>query len=123
MQIGAFSISLAVADMAASREFYGNLEFEMVAGDGENWTIVSDGSHVIGLFHGMFEGNILTFNPGWVGVGQPADEFIDIRALRDQFTAAGLELADDTTGDTPSGPASFTLTDPDGNAILVDQHV
>ena len=123
MDIGAFSVSLAVADMATSREFYENLGFEMVAGDGENWTIVSNGTHVIGLFHGMFEGNILTFNPGWVGVGQPADEFVDIRKLRDEFVASGIDISDDTTDGSPSGPASFTLTDPDGNAILIDQHV
>ena len=123
MDIGAFSVSLAVKDMAVSREFYAKIGFEMVAGDGENWTIVSNGSHVIGLFHGMFEENILTFNPGWAGVGREADEFTDIRELRDKFAASGLEMDGDTTGDTPSGPASFTLTDPDGNAILLDQHV
>jgi catechol 2,3-dioxygenase-like lactoylglutathione lyase family enzyme len=123
MDIGAFSVSLAVEDMATSRDFYEKLGFDMVAGDGESWTIVSNGTHVIGLFQGMFEGNILTFNPGWSGVGQPADEFIDIRELRDTVVLAGLELGGDTTADTPSGPASFTLTDPDGNAILVDQHV
>jgi len=123
MDLGAFSVSLAVEDMAASREFYTNLGFEMVAGDGENWTIVSNGTHVIGLFHAMFEDNILTFNPGWVGVGQPADEFVDIRKLRDEFAASGLDISGDTTGDSSSGPASFTLIDPDGNAILIDQHV
>ena len=123
MDIGAFSVSLAVEDMAVSRAFYGALGFEMVAGDGENWTIVSNGSHVIGLFHGMFEGNILTFNPGWAGVGQPVDDFTDIRELRDAFAASGLDIGDDSTADTPSGPASFTLMDPDGNAILIDQHV
>jgi lactoylglutathione lyase len=123
MDIGAFSVSLAVADMVTSREFYANLGFAMVAGDGENWTIVSNGTHVLGLFHGMFEDNILTFNPGWVGVGQPADEFVDIRKMRDEFAASGLDISDDTTNDSPSGPASFTLTDPDGNAILIDQHV
>lgn len=123
MEIGAFSVSLAVDDMGASRAFYSTLGFEMVAGDGESWTIMSDGSAVIGLFHGMFEDNILTFNPGWQGLGQPADEFIDIRELRDTLVAAGLELGGDTTADAPSGPASFTITDPDGNAILIDQHV
>ena len=71
----------------------------------------------------MFEGNILTFNPGWVGVGQPADEYTDIRALRDASVASGIAVADDTTGGTPSGPASFTLTDPDEDAILIDQHI
>jgi len=123
MDIGAFSISLAVEDMTVSREFYGKLGFEMVAGDGEKWTIISNGSYVIGLFHGMFKGNILTFNPGWAGIGHPADEFADIRELRDEFVASGLVLENDTTGDTPKGPASFSLIDPDGNAILIDQHV
>ena len=123
MDIGAFSVSLAVEDMAVSRDFYGKLGFEMFAGDGESWTILSNGSHVIGLFHGMFEENILTFNPGWVGVGQPADEYTDIRELSRVLKTEGIEPANDTTGDTQSGPASFTLTDPDGNAILIDQHV
>lgn len=123
MDIGAFSVSLAVEDMAVSRDFYGKLGFDMIAGDGDKWVILSNGSFVIGLFHGMFKGNILTFNPGWSGVGRPADEFVDIRQLRDTFQAAGLALDNDTTGDTPSGPASFNLVDPDGNVILVDQHV
>ena len=123
MELGAFSISLAVKDMAASRDFYSKLGFEMVAGDGESWTIVANDPVVIGLFHGMFESNILTFNPGWAGLGEPVDEFTDIRSLKTELTAKGLEPADDTTGATPSGPASFTLADPDGNAILFDQHV
>jgi catechol 2,3-dioxygenase-like lactoylglutathione lyase family enzyme len=123
MELGAFSTSLAVKDMAASRDFYSKLGFEMVAGDGENWTIVANDPVVIGLFHGMFESNILTFNPGWAGLGEPVDDFTDIRALKTELMAKGLEPGDDTTGETPSGPASFTLTDPDGNAILFDQHV
>ena len=123
MDLGAFSISLAVADMAASREFYGRLGFEMIAGDGESWTIVSNRGVVIGLFHGMFDANILTFNPGWSGPGDPVDDFTDVRDLRDQMAAQGLLPASDTTGDAPSGPASFVVTDPDGNPILIDQHV
>jgi catechol 2,3-dioxygenase-like lactoylglutathione lyase family enzyme len=123
MELGAFSTSLAVKDMAASRDFYSKLGFEMVAGDGENWTIVANDPVVIGLFHGMFESNILTFNPGWAGLGEPVDDFTDIRALKTELTAKGLEPGDDMTRETPSGPASFTLTDPDGNAILFDQHV
>jgi lactoylglutathione lyase len=123
MDIGAFSVSLAVEDMAVSRDFYDKLGFEMIAGDGEGWAILSNGFHVIGLFHGMFKGNILTFNPGWSGVGRATDDFVDIRQLRDTFQAAGLALDNDTTGDTPSGPASFNLVDPDGNVILIDQHV
>ncbi len=123
MELGAFSVSLAVADMAVSREFYGKLGFEQVAGDGETWTILANGSTVVGLFHGMFEGNILTFNPGWVGVGTPADEFTDVRDIRAVLSTRGIEPTDDTTADAVTGPASFTLTDPDGNRILVDQHV
>jgi lactoylglutathione lyase len=123
MELGAFSVSLAVTDMAVSRDFYSKLGFEMVAGDGETWTIIANQSVAIGLFHGMFEGNILTFNPGWVGLGEPVEEFTDIRDLSSEFASAGIEPADDTSGASPSGPASFTLKDPDGNAILFDQHV
>jgi lactoylglutathione lyase len=123
MDLGAFSVSLAVKDLAASRAFYSKLGFEMIAGDGETWTIVGNQSGVIGMFQGMFEGNILTFNPGWAGPGQPMEDYTDIRVLRDRFEANGLDPEGDTTGKAPSGPASFTLLDPDGNAILFDQHV
>ncbi len=123
MELGAFSISLAVKDMAESREFYSKLGFEMVAGDGETWTILANQSTVIGLFHGMFESNILTFNPGWVGLGEPVADFTDIRELSSRLSAEGLHPTDDTSGETPSGPASFMITDPDGNVILLDQHV
>jgi lactoylglutathione lyase len=123
MELGSFSVSLAVADMAASRQFYEQLGFSMIAGDDESWVIVANGTTVIGLFHGMFESNILTFNPGWEGLGQPAGDFTDVRELRDQLAAGGLDPAGDTTSDSESGPASFTLTDPDGNVILFDQHV
>ena len=123
MELGAFSISLAVKDMAASRDFYSKLGFEMVAGDGETWTVVANQMVAIGLFQGMFESNILTFNPGWAGLGEPVEGFTDIRELSTQLTAEGLKPIDDTTGETAAGPASFTITDPDGNAILIDQHV
>lgn len=123
MELGAFSVSLTVKDMAVSRAFYSKLGFEMIAGDGESWTITANQSVVIGLFHGMFESNILTFNPGWAGLGEPLEEFTDIRELSSGFVSADLEPAGDTSGATPSGPASFTLTDPDGNTILFDQHV
>jgi len=122
VELGAFSVSLSVKDMKASRDFYAKLGFEMMGGDGETWTIVANQSHVLGLFQGMFEGNLLTFNPGWSGTGQELDEFTDIRDLRAQLTALGVEATTDTTGATPSGPASFTVVDPDGNAILLDQH-
>ena len=81
MELGAFSMSLAVNDMAASRDFYSTLGFEMVAGDGETWTVVANGSTAIGLFEGMFDSNILTFNPGWVGLGESVADFTDIREL------------------------------------------
>ena len=123
MELGAFSVSLAVQDMAASRAFYAKLGFEMIAGDGESWTILANQGHVIGLFHGMFQSNILTFNPGWKGLGEPVDEFSDIRVLGEQLKSRGLTLINDTTGETPSGPASFSIVDPDGNPILLDQHV
>lgn len=109
--------------MAASRAFYSKLGFEMVAGDGETWTIMANSAHAIGLFVGMFDSNILTFNPGWVGLGEPVEEFTDIRELRNQLTEDGIEFTSDTTEETPAGPASLTLTDPDGNVILIDQHV
>lgn len=123
MELGAFSISLAVKDKDASRAFYSKLGFDMFAGDGETWTIMVNNPHVIGLFCGMFESNILTFNPGWVGVGEPIEDFTDIRVLSGQLRADGIELTSDTTGEAPTGPASLTLTDPDGNVILIDQHV
>ena len=121
MELGAFSVSLAVKDMAASRQFYSKLGFEMIAGDGESWTMIANQSTVIGLFQGMFDSNILTFNPGWIGLGAEADSFTDIRDLGARLSAEGIELTSDTTGDSPSGPASITLTDPDGNAILIDR--
>ena len=123
VQLGAFSISLAVEDMAASRDFYSKLGFEMIGGDGETWTIMTNESHVVGLFFGMFESNILTFNPGWQGAGEAVDDFTDIRQLSAQLQAKGITPENDTTGDSPSGPASFSITDPDGNVILLDQHV
>ncbi len=123
MELGAFSVSLSVEDLGTSRTFYENLGFTTVGGDGESWSILVNGPAVIGLFHGMFEGNILTFNPGWTGEGQALEEFTDIRDIAAALTALGITPENDTSGDSPSGPASFTLTDPDGNALLIDQHV
>ena len=123
MELGAFSVSLAVEDMAASRDFYEKLGFAMIAGDGESWTILANQTTVIGLFHGMFDSNILTFNPGWAGLGQPVEGFTDVRVLNDQLRSVGIECVEDTTNEAPSGPASFKVADPDGNVILFDQHV
>ena len=123
MDLGAFSISLAVADLTASRAFYANLGFEVVGGDEtQNWLILRNGSHTIGLFRGMFEKNILTFNPGWDQHANPLDVFTDVRELQSQLKAQGLELLDEADV-TSTGPASFMIVDPDGNPILIDQHI
>ena len=123
MDLGAFSVSLAVKDLAASRSFYEKFGFEVFAGDAsQNYLMLKNGSHVIGLFQGMFERNILTFNPGWDQNAQPVANFADVRDLQRQLKGAGVRLeleADEST----TGPASFVAVDPDGNPILVDQHV
>lgn len=123
MQLGAFSISLAVKDLQASKAFYELLGFRPFGGDpDQNWLILKNGDHVIGLFQDMFERNILTFNPGWDQDAQKLATFTDVRELQRRLKAEGVELlsqADETT----TGPASFMVTDPDGNPILVDQHV
>ncbi|MGI9584588.1 MAG: VOC family protein [Acidimicrobiia bacterium] len=123
MELGSFSVSLAVKEMGTSRSFYEKLGFGMVAGDGESWTILANGPVVIGLFQGMFEGNILTFNPGWEGLGNAVEDFTDIRELSKKFADSGIETIEDTSGASASGPASFSVADPDGNVILFDQHV
>ncbi|MEZ4388169.1 MAG: VOC family protein [Candidatus Krumholzibacteriia bacterium] len=123
MNLGAFSVSLAVKDLAASRAFYENLGFAPSGGDpGQNWLIMRNGKHVIGLFQGMFERNILTFNPGWDQDCNTLDEFTDIRDLQTQLKARGMALHQEVD-ETTTGPASFVLVDPDGNPVLVDQHV
>ncbi|MHC4450619.1 MAG: VOC family protein [Planctomycetota bacterium] len=123
MQLGNFSVSLAVKDIAASRAFYEKLGFGVVAGDQEqNWLILANGRIKIGLFQGMFDKNLLTFNPGWDSDGSPLMEFTDIRDLQKSLKQQGVALlqeADETT----DGPANFMLADPDGNPILFDQHV
>ena len=123
MELGAFSVSLAVKDLAVSRAFYEALGFEAFHGDAaQGWLILRNGAATIGLFQGMFERNILTFNPGWDADAKPLDAFTDIRELQRGLKAAGIRLemeADETTG----GPASVVIVDPDGNQILFDQHV
>ena len=123
MELGAFSVSLAVKDIAASRLFYEKLGFSVFGGDqSQNWLILKNGDHVIGLFQGMFENNLLTFNPGWNQDAKPLAAFTDIRELQRQLKGQGVSMiseADETT----TGPASFMIADPDGNTILVDQHV
>lgn len=122
MSIGAFSISLAVKDIEASRTFYETLGFTTMGGDqSQGWLIMKNGSTIIGLFQGMFEKNCLTFNPGWDQNAQNVDDFEDVRDLQKRLAAAGLDVGDMIDPDT-SGPAHFTLTDPDGNPVLIDQH-
>ena len=123
MELGAFSISLAVKDIEASRTFYEKFGFKVFGGDAsQNWLILKNGDHAIGLFQGMFEKNTLTFNPGWDSNANNLDTFTDVRELQRLLKAQGVQLtteADETT----TGPASFVAVDPDGNPILVDQHV
>ncbi len=122
MQLGAFSVSLSVKDLAASRAFYEALGFDALGGNADHgYLILKNGDTVIGLFQGMFEGNILTFNPGWDQSAQNVDAFTDVRQLQQQLKAKGIALTTEADEST-TGPASFTLVDPDGNAILVDQH-
>ena len=123
MRLGAFSISLAVRDLEASRAFYAALGFDDMGGDPEHgFLILKNGNTVIGLFQGMFERNILTFNPGWDQSAQPVGDFTDIRALQKALKTKGLAF-DTEADENGSGPASFMLTDPDGNPVLVDQHI
>jgi catechol 2,3-dioxygenase-like lactoylglutathione lyase family enzyme len=123
MTLGNFSVSLAVKDLTASRTFYEALGFAMVAGDpAQNWLILQNGGATIGLFEGMFERNSLTFNPGWDAACNKLPEFTDVRDLQRHLRERGIEPvtpADETT----TGPASFVVVDPDGNPIIVDQHV
>jgi catechol 2,3-dioxygenase-like lactoylglutathione lyase family enzyme len=123
MELGAFSISLAVKDIVASRAFYEKFGFKVFHGDiSQNWLIMKNGDHAIGLFQGMFEKNILTFNPGWDSNAQKLETFTDVRELQRRLKAQGVEFASEADEST-TGPASFIAVDPDGNPILVDQHV
>ena len=123
MELGAFSISLAVKDLQASQRFYETLGFTSFAGDpSQNWLILRNGDHVVGLFQGMFERNILTFNPGWDQNARPLAAFTDVRELQRRLRAEGVSFVSEADEST-TGPASFVVVDPDGNPILVDQHV
>ena len=123
MQLGAFSVSLTVKDLAASQAFYQKLGFEVFGGDAaHNWLILKNGDCVIGLFQGMFDKNILTFNPGWDSNARQLASFTDVRELQRQLKAQGVALESEADEST-AGPASFIVVDPDGNPILVDQHV
>ncbi|WP_299117153.1 VOC family protein [uncultured Winogradskyella sp.] len=123
MKVGAFSISLSVKDIKVSKEFYETLGFSVFAGDIErNYLIMKNGDAIVGLFQGMFEQNIITFNPGWNQDAENQDNFDDVRAIQKHLKSSGIKLvkeADETT----KGPESITMFDPDGNTILIDQHV
>jgi len=122
MDLGNFSVSLAVEDLAASRAFYAALGFEPIAGDGQHYQILRNGAATIGLFQGMFDRNTFTFNPGWDADGNPLATFTDVRELQRRLRADGIEpvtAADEST----TGPAHFMIVDPDGNPVLFDQHV
>jgi lactoylglutathione lyase len=123
MELGAFSISLAVKDIETSRAFYAKFGFKVFAGNAsQNWLILKNGPHVVGLFQGMFEKNTLTFNPGWDSNASKLKTFTDVRDLQRQLKAQGVQLMTEAD-ETSTGPASFAVMDPDGNPILVDQHV
>ena len=123
MQLGNFSVSLAVKDIEASKTFYEKLGFKVFGGNqSQNWLIMKNGDTNIGLFQGMFENNILTFNPGWNSKAQPLGKFTDVRELQRELKANGVQMMSEADEST-TGPGSFMITDPDGNTILVDQHV
>ncbi len=123
MELGNFSVSLAVKDIEASKQFYQKLGFSVFGGDqSQNWLIMKNGDRVIGLFQGMFEKNILTFNPGWNSDAQPVGPFTDVRELQRQLKKLGVSMISEADEST-TGPASFMIADPDGNTILVDQHL
>ena len=121
LELGAFSVSLSVADLAVSEAFYAKLGFERTGGDGESWVILANGESLIGLFQGMFEGNVLTFNPGLTNRMERLDAYTDVRDIRRRLESEGVELIERATDG--SGPAHITLVDPDGNSILIDQHL
>lgn len=123
MKLGAFSVSLAVKDIAASKDFYEKLGFEVIMGDqSQGWLILRNGETTIGLFQGMFERNMLTFNPGWTSKNESLPDFNDVREIQRGLKASGLALTSEADEST-TGPASLMLTDPDGNPVLLDQHV
>ena len=121
-RLGNFSVSLAVKDLKKSREFYEKLGFRVIAGNGSSWSILQNDTSTIGLFQGLFEKNILTFNPGWDRNSKTLPDFDDVRDIQKTLMDRGLEFAK-KADESPTGPASAVLADPDGNQILIDQHV
>lgn len=122
MKLGAFSLSLSVKDLQKSKQFYENIGFEVFAGQEDmNYLIMKNGDALIGLFNGMFEGNIVTFNPGWDQSANPIEHFTDVREIQQHVKKSNIELVSEV--ETVSGPGNFMITDPDGNVILFDQHI
>jgi predicted lactoylglutathione lyase len=123
MELGAFSVSLSVANILKSKTFYESLGFSKFAGnEAENWIVMKNGDHIIGLFQGMFEKNVLTFNPGWDQNAQKLQSFKDVREIQRELKEKGIAFESEAD-ESSTGPASFSICDPDGNTILVDQHV
>ncbi len=123
MKLGAFSISLSVKDLAVSRSFYEQLGFHVFAGDSEkNYYIMKNGDALVGIFHGMFENNIMTFNPGWDQEAKPVEGYEDVRKIQKKLKVSGIPLMSEADEST-TGPGSLMIQDPDGNVILIDQHV
>lgn len=123
MKLGAFSISLSVKDLNTSKSFYEKLGFEVFGGDpDQNWLIMKNGDHIIGIFQGMFEGNMLTFNPGWDQNSGELESFLDVREIQKRLKDQGIELIEQVDETNAEGPAYIMLADPDGNMILIDQH-
>lgn len=123
MKLGAFSVSLSVKDLAVSKAFYENIGFSSFGGDMKmNYLIMKNGNALVGLFQGMFEGNILTFNPGWDENASKLESYDDVRAIQKHLIEKAVKL-DSQVEEGTTGPASLTITDPDGNIILIDQHV
>ena len=124
MKLGVFSISLSVKDIHTSKLFYENLGFSVFAGDlAKNYLIMKNGTSLVGLFQGMFENNLLTFNPGWDENANKLDEFSDIRQIQKQLKSKDIKLETEVADENTTGPANFIVLDPDGNVILIDQHV
>lgn len=123
MELGTFSVSLAVKDIEASKQFYQKIGFSIIGGEqSQHWLILRNGTQTIGLFQGMFEKNLMTFNPGWDSQGNTLASFTDVRELLQSFESQGINVTHKSiNGET--GPSSFSIEDPDGNAILIDQHV
>jgi len=123
MKLGAFSVSLSVSNIQESKVFYQKLGFEIVGGDqSQHWLVLKNGDHKIGLFQGMFEGNIMTFNPGWDQSRKTLESFTDVRELLKEFENQGVDIISKSI-EGGNGPSSFSIKDPDGNSILIDQHV